>query len=149
MASGITGDLVGLGQLARNLRKLSEVPAQASREAAEGIARAIDQEFSEGVDAYGNPWAELAESTLDKGRAPPPLTDTERHGPGMGVRVSAQRGAGIAITFDAPYAGYHQTGTKHMPARQPLPTGVMPATWNEAIRSALESRLEKLGEGVP
>ena len=147
--SGITGDLAGLGQLASNLRKLAEVPSRASKEAAEGVAAAIEVQFAEGIDPYGNPWAELAQSTLDKGRFPPPLTDTEKHGPGMGVKVSAKRGAGVSITFDAPYAGFHHTGTKDMPARKVLPVGVMPATWNAAIRDALEDGLGKLGNGVP
>lgn len=145
--TGITGDLTGLGNLIGNLRRLSEVPSQAAREVSDAIGAEIELQFDHGIDPYGEPWEPLAQSTLDRGRSPPPLTDTTEMRTGISVRPSS--GAGVQITIDAPYAGFHQTGTRFMPARKVLPEGSLPDTWERAFADALDNAFERrLSEGV-
>lgn len=132
---GFNGNMNGLGQLARNIARLGEVPSRVARDGAAGIARHIDHQFDSGTDPYGRPWAPLRPATLRRGRHAPPLTDT--HAMRDGIAVRPQAGAGIAITFasDVP-AGFHQGGTVNMVARKILPEGTLPRTWNEALSGA-------------
>lgn len=140
---GFTGSLKGLGQLERNLGKLAGVPAQIAGDASDSIAELIDEEFEAGNDPYGRPWAALAQATLDKGRGPPPLTDTEAMR--ESVVVAPMQGAGISITIDHP-GGVHQTGARKgawsMPARPVLPDATFPATWKKALDTAAQARLD-------
>lgn len=139
------GDIRKLGLLQANLRRLAEVPATASREVAEQITGRLDAGFSAGTDPYGRGWAPLAPATLRKGRHPPPLTDTRRLRSGTVARPRA--GAGVALLTGDAYGGYHQTGTRHMPARPILPRGSMPATWNAIIRTAVANAARRRMEG--
>lgn len=138
--SKFTGDLSKLGLLSANLSKLASVPSQIAKDAAEGIRSAIEQEFEAGQDPYGRSWAALEQATIDKGRRPPPLTDS---GDMSNVEVTPSAGAGISIEFGAEYAGFHQTGTRRMVARPPLPVGGFPKTWSDAISDAAAARVEK------
>jgi len=142
--SAWTGDIRDLGRLAENLRALSEVPSQASREAAKGIQRAIRTQFTSGTDPYGEPWEPLKQSTLDKGRTPPPMTDTGRMKRGMRVRPS--KGAGIEVTSEAEYLGFHQgqgSPRANVPPRHVLPEGELPDSWQKAIEDALDAAFER------
>jgi hypothetical protein len=132
--SAWAGDISELGRLVEHLETLAEVPSRAAARASRSIARAIQGEFRDGVDPYGRPWEPLAESTLDKGRTPPPMTDTGALRDGIRVRPMA--GAGIAITSDAEYLGFHQgTGSPraNVPPRHVLPEGPLPEAWARAI----------------
>lgn len=131
------GNISALGQLANNIGKLATVPSRAARDASAGIARLIDQQFANGTDPYGKPWKPLAQSTRDRGRFPPPLTDTRDMRDSVAVKPSA--GAGITVTIGAPYAGFHQTGAPraNMPARKILPEGPMPKPWQAALAKAV------------
>lgn len=142
----ITGNgLAGLGQLQRNLRKLAEVPSRAAPTVAYELGRLMAEEFDAGVDPYGNAWAPLAPSTIERGRFDPPLTDT--HAMRGGFHAEPQPGAGVAISFDVPYVLPHQTGFRNartrtrVPARPLLPTNTMPARWNEAIKATVEEAI--------
>ena len=138
--SKFTGDFSKLGLLQANLAKLASVPSQTTRDAAEGIRSEIVAEFDGGHDPYGRSWASLEQATLDKGRGPPPLTDS---GDMADVDVRPTAGAGIAIEFGAEYAGFHQAGTRFMVARQPLPAAGFPASWSKVIADAATARVEK------
>ena len=70
------GDLSRMSGLADRLADLANVPSRAARAVAFDLEGFVRGEFAEGVDPYGDPWTELADATLDKGRHPPPLTDT-------------------------------------------------------------------------
>jgi hypothetical protein len=145
LVSAWQGDIDDLGRLADNLARLAEIPSQASREAADGIARAIDDQFAGGVDPYGVPWAPLKESTIDKKGSSDILIDTSAMRDT--VKVAPAQGAGVTVTFDAEYAGFHQTGfvvgkTK-VPARKLLPEGEIPDTWARAIADALDAAWER------
>lgn len=127
--------------LAASIRKLAEVPAQVAKGASEAIAQQIQDDFAAGLDPYGNAWEPLAEATLDKGRTPPPLTDTGAMRDS--VSVTPMAGAGISITIDDP-AVHHQYGTINMPARPVFPNQrELPDTWQRAIADAAEDSFNR------
>lgn len=138
--SRFEGDFDKLGLLKANLARLARVPSQTAADAAEGIRSAIQDEFSAGQDPYGRSWEALEQATLDKGRFPPPLTDS---GEMADVDVHPTSGAGIAIEFGPEYSGFHQVGTRRMVARPPLPVGGFPSTWSKVIADAAEKAVEK------
>lgn len=123
-------------QAARSLRDLVKVPTQIAPVVAKRIKKDIERYFSAGTDPYGKPWASLKESTIRKGRTPPPLTDT-RAGR-RGIKVAPMRGAGIKITSDVGYMVYHMRATEHRAARKFLPEGVMPANWFKIWQQELD-----------
>jgi phage gpG-like protein len=139
------GDLSELGRLADNLARLGAVPSVASREAAKGISRAIDDQFDAQVDPYGKAWAPLKESTIERKGDDAILSETGKlRG---GIHVLPRPGAGIDVTIDAEYAGFHQTGftvgKTHVPARKILPDAAIPDTWERTISDALDSAWER------
>lgn len=133
----ISGDLSQMGQLAARLRDLANVPSRTSAKISERISELLQQEFDAGADAYGNTWQALAPATVERGRTPPPLTDT--HAMRDGVRVAPMAHAGVAITIPHP-GGPHQTGWSGPqgsgPARPMLPTNRMPTRWREVVEMA-------------
>ena len=138
--SKFTGDFSKMGLLKANLEKLAHVPSQIAGDASEGIRNEILAEFEAGQDPYGKAWEDLAEATIYKGRTPTPLTDS---GDMANVEVRPSSGAGIEIEFGPEYSGFHQTGTRNMPARKPLPDAGFPASWAKAIGDAAAKRVEK------
>ena len=134
-----SGDLGAMGQLAARIGDLARLPSRVSARVAEDIDAAIQSEFDGGHDPYGKAWEALAPATLDRGRTPPPLTDSGAMRASLVVAPLPRAGVGIQIAHPA---APHQTGWSGPqgtgPARPILPAGVMPATWNEAIRTACE-----------
>lgn len=130
------GDFRGLGQLGRNVEQLARVPSRVASSSATAIRGRLEEQFTEGKDPYGRPWAPLKPATVKAGRHNPPLTDTRKMRD-HDLDVRPMGGAGIAITFNpnAP-ALFHQKGTPTMEARPILPTGTMPASWNRALEDA-------------
>lgn len=139
--SAFTGDFSKLGLLQENLRKLASVPSRIAADVAPQIADEIRAEFAAGQDPYGKSWEKLAAATIAKGRHAPPLTDSSDTIDSLEVKPS--QGAGVDISFGTEYAGFHQTGTKNMPARPPLPTGGFPPSWSKAIRAAGTKRFHE------
>ena len=124
------------------LRALSRVPAQAAEDASRELEAVLRDQHGEEVDPYGNPWAPLAESTIKrKGGDSRILRRTDRMLDELSIRPSP--GAGLTLTFGAPYAAFHQVGTKDMPARRLLPIAAMPKAWSDAIKRALDARFKK------
>lgn len=138
------GDISGMGQLAKRVEDLSRVPSRAARRVAADLENLIGEEFDAGADPYGNAWEPLAPATLDRGRTPPPLTDTHAMRDSVSVAPLARAGVGVTIAHPA---APHQTGwvgpQGEGPARPILPSGVMPARWNEAIRTAIVEELRR------
>lgn len=127
-------------QLLARLSELKAVPSRCAKAASVSIAKLIDREFDEGADPYGEGWADLAESTLSRGRHPPPLTDNRELRDSISVRPTAS--SGIEIRIGSPYATFHQTGTKNMPKRAILPDqSELPESWEDAIASAFQDAL--------
>lgn len=143
----MAGDFKGLGQLERNIGRLAAVPSQASRDAAERIHGRLQEQFDRGVDPYGKPWAPLRPATIRRGRTSPPLTNT-REMRDHELEVSPLPGAGIGVTFnpEAP-ALFHQKGTSRMAARPILPTGTLPAGWNQDLKDASAAATKRALEG--
>jgi hypothetical protein len=135
---GWNGDISQMGKLEERIADLASVPSRAARAVASGLALEIEEEFADGRDPYGDPWAPLAPATIDKGRFPPPLTDTAAMRKSVAVRPMV--GAGVAITVDHP-AQVHQTGWSGKsgtgPARPVLPSRAMPPAWEEIIEAAV------------
>ena len=143
---GFDGDISQMGKLEDRIADLANIPSRASAEASKEIANLIELEFADGSDPYGKEWQPLSEATLEKGREPPPLTDTWDLR--STIDVQPMRGAGISITLEATYAPPHQTGWHGKqgsgPARPILPDrDELPETWQEAIESAIERELYK------
>lgn len=136
--------ITALRSVAQAVRQLSRVTSVASRDAADEIAFLLQQEFDTGADPYGASWAPLAESTLETGRTPPPLTDT---GALRDIDVSALPGAGLAIALGEEYGAFHQIGFRvgktDVPARPILPTRGLPDMWRRAIADAVDAAWER------
>ena len=140
------GDISQMGQLVERLSDLAEVPSRAAKRVSRDIAELIQEEFDDGEDPYGDPWAPLAPATIAKGRHAPPLTDTGKMRGSL--RVAPMRGSGVAITIDHP-AAPHQTGwdgtQSKGPARPILPArGELPPSWQEAIENAVEQEIGRV-----
>lgn len=132
--------------LAASIAALSSVPSQVASGAAEAIAEQIDEDFDAGLDPYGEPWADLEQATIDKGRRPPPLTNT--HEMRDSIEVVPMPGAGISVTIDDP-AIHHQYGTVHMVDRPIYPNRKeLPDTWRRAIADASDAAYERALRGA-
>lgn len=140
-----TGDISKMGKLAANVRRLAEVPSRVSARVAQDLAPLIQEEFDAGADPYGNSWSPLARATIDRGRRPPPLTDTEKMR--RSVRVEPMQSAGVSITIDH-LAQIHQTGwsgpRSSGPARPVLPSRTFPARWKETIDAAVHTEAQEV-----
>lgn len=120
----VIGALDGLRDL------VPEIALEASIE----IFETVDSLFVLGADPYGETWAPLAPATLAKGRTPPPLTDTGAMRESLRVSVTE---TAIVASIASP-AGYHQDGTRYMPARPVLPDYArgLPDAWRASITDA-------------
>jgi hypothetical protein len=141
------GDISRMGHLADRVADLAEVPSRASKAIADDLSGLIQDEFDAGTDPYGTPWKPLAEATLDKGRTPPPLTDTRAMRKSAVVRP--MRPAGVAMTIDHPGAP-HQTGWSGPqgsgPARPILPERrELPPEWQDVIADRVEAEFKRAG----
>lgn len=90
------------------MRNMTRIPSRVATKVAEDLSDEIQSNFDRGVDPYGRPWRELAESTLERGRHAPPLTDTRTGRDSISVRAMA--GAGVRIVVGVLYMIYHQFG---------------------------------------
>lgn len=131
-----TGDVKVIGNLARNLRKLGDVPSRIAKRVADGITEELEHQFDTGTDPYGNAWAAIADATLRRrsySKSRIPLTDSGA----MAAKTYAKPlpGKGVAVVVAAPGA-IHQTGSKFMPARKILPDRGLPEIWKRIIDDA-------------
>lgn len=140
------GDISQIGQLADRVADLSTVPSRAARGVAFELDGFLQDEFVEGEDPYGVAWEELADATVERGRTPPPLTDSGDMRATAHVRPGA--GAGIVMTVTARYAPPHQTGWHGPqgdgPARPMLPDREeLPDAWQDAIERHVERAVRR------
>ena len=131
-----TSPSAAFGDLMKLVDRMSAVPARTAALAAPKLDRLVAAQFRQGVDPYGRAWAPLRPATLALGRHPPPLTDTGAMRDGIGVRVNPGRRAGLRLVVGAPYARFHQTGTRYMAARRIAPQFGMPQAWRAVLRAA-------------
>lgn len=139
-----TGDISKMGDLADRIADLATVPSRAAARVSKELAGLIEEEFADGKDPYGKAWKPLAQSTLDRGRTPPPLTDSGDMR--KSVTVKPMPHAGVGITIDHP-AAPHQTGWSGSqgsgPARPILPGRAMPIAWDDAIVEAVDAEMRR------
>jgi hypothetical protein len=123
-------------ELDRLIAKVGQV-GQAGPKVAQAIAPKISalikDEFSEGSDPAGKPWASLRPATLKSGRHAPPLTATGEMR--SSVRVTAD-GWTIRIRIASP-ARYHQFGTRRMASRPIVPAFGLPERWKRVIEETV------------
>jgi phage gpG-like protein len=141
----LIGDLSQIGAIEDRIADLAQVPARTARNVAERLHHEMQEEFDRGEDPYGNPWEPLAESTVDRGRSAPPLTDTGAMR--FSLEVKPLRGAGVGITIDHP-ALPHQTGwagpRSDGPARPILPQGSkLPGAWEDILDEEIEREFRR------
>ncbi len=119
-------------KLADNLGRLAQVPSRIVAPVVERINAELDKQFAQGSNPYGDPWAELEASTVKRKRGDTRIllrTDKMR----ASTTAKATGGAGIELRTEV-YGGFHQSGTKHMVAREVLPArGDLPVAWQAAI----------------
>lgn len=125
-------------RLGSKLRKLStEGKLIARSTVASTIRDLVEEGFAREADHRGRRW---------NARVPPTgswplLTKTGAMRRSVGVDAS---GSSITITNSQPYAGYHQSGTRKMVARQWAPVKAMSRQWRERIDRAIKLSLERL-----
>lgn len=132
MGAGV--DVGSLESIIGALDGLRDLVPEIALEASIEIFETTDSLFVLGADPYGETWAPLAPATLAKGRTPPPLTDTGAMRESLRVSVTE---TAIVASIASP-AGYHQDGTKYMPARPVLPDYArgLPDAWRASITDA-------------
>lgn len=129
----MSGDAIAeLLTLRGNLARLAGVPARLAQRGAVRITKIIRANTGAGLDAYGEPFAPLAASTLARGRHPPPMTDT---GHSLSeTRATPLRGSGIAVVLGGAYM-HHVRSTANRPVRSVIPErSALPASWSAALR---------------
>ncbi len=134
---GLKG-LDGITKIRSAILALPQAMSQATTDAAENLEDVINAQFDAGVDPYGNAWEPLAESTLRRGRTPPPGTDTEAL---RAVHVTPLQGAGIRVEFDEQYAEYFSAVRSLVPDSAPFEE----SAWYNAIVVAYSDAM--LGNG--
>lgn len=101
------------------------------------IEKMIDSQFDQRRSPEGRPWAP---------RKPPtgswPLL--QKTGKMRRDYHVVAKTTGVTVTNNRPYASYHQTGTRYMPARKVAPDGALPASWSRPIDAAVATALDKL-----
>jgi phage gpG-like protein len=137
---GLTGDF---GKLARWQRNIAAINSpQVAFEIADGMADValglIAETFGREQDPFGNRWKPKKKPD---GR---PILRGETN------RLQRWRKAfvnqhGYRVASLAPYAGYHQSGTRRMVARRMAPTGNrLPAHWSSEFRGVFVRRMHSL-----
>lgn len=129
-------------QLADRLGELATVPSRASRRIAERLSAELLSQFDRGVDPYGAPWKPLAKSTVIRKGHSTILVDTHR----MELETMAlpRGGAGVELV-STEVAGFHQFGTKNMPARPVLPSRAeLPLAWQAIVREEIAAAYKQV-----
>lgn len=135
--------MAGWKDLLKRLKQLEKIPDTIAAEVAPKIDADLKAQFDKGVNAYGNAWKPLSESTLRrKGGDARILRRTDT----LSSDVSAEAVGNSGIQMTVPNPGtYHQTGTRHMPARKILPDGTaLPRKWQKYIQDALDRATDKV-----
>lgn len=104
----------------------SSLPSIIAEKLVPAVNKASRNTFVREADVYGNDWAELKKPR----KSPKKLAGLKGH-----IELAAVNKS-ITGTSDKEYTGYHQTGTKKMPARPPLP-------YKNEIPPAMEGDLKK------
>lgn len=143
MAVRISGDFDRLGTLIAQVRTIASPQFHDKLRAS--LAYAAEQEIIQGfdrsADPYGNRWAPLK---AEKGRRAggQPLVDSGKLRASYAAR---QTGTGFEVHSRTSYAGYHQYGTKRIPARPMVPNrrDDLGPYWRRSFIRVIEDRLSR------
>jgi phage gpG-like protein len=135
----LTGDF---GALARWERQLGQIASpRVAFEIADGMADAalglVAETFGREADPFGNRWKPRKHDTgrpLLRGKTSRLVTWRKQFVNQHGYRIASA----------APYAKFHQDGTKRMPARRMVPNGRLPAKWASEFRGVFVSRMRQI-----
>jgi phage gpG-like protein len=112
----------------------------------------IAEQFASQGGAEGTPWAPLAPSTLRRRRASPSIlyaTGALRRSltePGAAGHIEELEDQSLTLGTRLPYALYHQTGTRRLPARPIIVLSEVRAQrWTEIVRREIGGSTELLG----
>lgn len=136
MGINVRGDASELRSLIAALESPRKVLKLVARAMAEEAIELTREGFSRESDPNGKGWA----PTQRGGRI---LQDTGRLRNSFRVMHVNARGFQIGTTVE--YSGYHQAGTRRMPARKQLPDkGRLPRKWKARLGEAAEDALGAL-----
>lgn len=136
MAIVIRGDFGVVDGWAKRVGNVAKVKRAILANVGEELIELVREGFDRQGDPYGSPWA----PTLRGGRI---LQDTGalRTGWHRKSLSSSQVSIGPSVS----YARYHQSGTRHMPARKMVPDAGLPAGWQRRVNKiAAEARKRAL-----
>jgi len=119
----------GVERFQRRLERIArgEHRLPIAQAAAGEVRELIAEEFAQGQDFTGWPWASKADGERS--------FLTESHELAGAFEITAEED-GVSIANPTPYAGCHQGGTSRMPARKMLPEDELPPEWEERIGNA-------------
>lgn len=147
MAVRISGDFDHLDDLIARVRAIASpvFNRTAILQLTRRAKAEIEAGFALSADPYDHAWAPLKAARTGKGgrkrQNQRPLDDTGRMRRGFRADKTA---TGFTVRNDAPYMGYHQSGTRTIPQRMMLPaTGRdLPPRWRIAFAGELVGLLE-------
>jgi hypothetical protein len=135
----LKGDFAALERWERKFGRIGD--ARTAFEIADGMSDAalalVAESFGREADPFGKAWKPRKVST----NRPILRGKTNRL---VRWRKAFVNQHGYRISSTAPYAGYHQSGTRHMPARKMVPTGRLPPKWASEFRGVFIRRMHAL-----
>lgn len=131
MAFEVDGDFGALEDWEKSFESADKLLGAMSRDMAEELLGLVKEGWRQQANPYGQPWKK---KKRDDGRQIL-VGKTARLKGGWHVKRSTKRGFTIAPSVD--YAGFHQTGTKFIPARHMVPTKTrgLPKEWRKALEA--------------
>ena len=126
--------------------------APALARVADDFREMIGQQFTSEGRAEGTPWPELSPATLRRQHASTPilyktgalLRSLREHG--AAGHVEELEGYSLTLGSRLPYALYHQTGTRRLPARPIIVlSGARSERWTEIVRQQIAEKALLLG----
>jgi hypothetical protein len=110
------------------------------------------RQFASEGRAEGTPWPELSPATLRRQRARTPILYKtgallrSLGEPGAAGHVEELEGYSLTLGSRLPYALYHQTGTRRLPARPIIVlSGARSERWTEIVRQQIAEKTLLLG----
>ena len=127
----------GITTFVRSLKGLKQLAPNVAEELADDIYKDLQQKYGRRLDPYGNRWRPR--------KIPQPWPLMKRSGRLYGSLNTAVRGSSIIATRKAPYARFHQTGTKHLPIRLVVPSAKrgIPKSWNKLFRRRVARQFKR------
>ena len=126
--------------------------APALARVADDFREMIGQQFASEGRAEGTPWPELSPATLRRRRARTPILYKtgallrSLAEPGAAGHVEELEGYSLTLGSRLPYALYHHTGTRRLPARPIIVlSGARSERWTEMVRREIEQKALLLG----